>query len=216
MNYVIEGELAQVVHLTLDKGEIFWASKGSLVSYDAGIDWSLKIPGGLSGVTRRVLSGEGVSLTRVVAQKAQQDVILSANEPGKIQAWDLSAGAVLTTRGAFLAAWGEDVHIDVRMAKRAGAAVFGGAGLFLQRLSGQGMALIHGAGDFMDRELRVDETWVVSTGNLVAFSDSVDYAIQKVGGVRRTLFGGEGLFMTRLTGPGRVLMQSLKRKRNRK
>ena len=214
MNYAIEGELAQVVRLVLDDGESCWASKGSLVSYGEGVSWSLKIPGGLGGVARRVLSGEGVSLTFVESRQAQQEVVLSANEPGKIWEWDLSAGAVLTTRGAFVAAWGADVHIDVQMAKRAGAAVFGGAGLFLQRLSGQGTALIHGAGDFMDRELKAGETLVVSTGNLAAFSDSVDYAIQTVGGVRRTLFGGEGMFMTRLTGPGRVLMQSLKRKRD--
>jgi len=114
-----------------------------------------------------------------------------------------------------LAALGSDIHIDVQMAKRAGAAVFGGAGLFLQRISGQGTVLIHGSGDFIDRQLASGETLTVSTGNLAAFSGSVDYAIQRVGGVRRTLFGGEGVVMTRLTGPGRVLMQSLKRKREK-
>lgn len=212
MQYVIEGDLAQIVRLKMDVGEVCWASKGSLVCYDEQVVWSLKIPGGMSGMTRRVLSGEGVSLTLVEVKSDQQEVVLSANEPGKIVEWDLSEGQVLTTRGAFLAAWGDQVEIDVKMAKRAGAAFFGGAGLFLQQISGTGKALIHGAGDFVEKHLKADETLITSTGNLAAFSESVDYAIQTVGGIRRTLFGGEGMFMARLTGPGRVLMQSLKRK----
>jgi uncharacterized protein (AIM24 family) len=99
----------------------------------------------------------------------------------------------------------------VVIARRAGAALFGGAGLFLQKVSGKGMVLVHGAGDFVDFRLKERESILVSTGNLAAFSESVDYDIQGIGGCRRIIFGGEGLFMTRLTGPGRVLLQSLKR-----
>lgn len=213
MKYTIEGELAQTVRLVLGVEDDCWASKGSLVCYDDQVTWVLKIPGGVGGMARRMFSGEGVGLTLIQTDGLQQEVILAANEPGKIREWHLSDGGVLTTRGAFLAAWGNHIDIDVRVAKRAGAALFGGAGLFLQHISGDGMALIHGAGDFIEKQLEAGETMIVSTGNLAAFSESVDYAIQTVGGIRRTLFGGEGVFMTRLTGPGRVLMQSLKRKR---
>ena len=101
--------------------------------------------------------------------------------------------------------------IDVRVAKRAGAAFFGGAGLFLQRISGSGTVLVHGSGDFIDRDLAQGEAVLVSTGSLAAFAESVDYDIQGVAGCRRVAFGGEGLFMTRLSGPGRVLLQTLKR-----
>ena len=97
------------------------------------------------------------------------------------------------------------------VAKRAGAAVFGGAGLFLQHISGTGTVLVHGSGDFYEQRLAKGEQLLVSSGNLAAFSDAVDYDIQGVAGCRRILFGGEGLFMTRLTGPGRVLLQTLKR-----
>ena len=117
---------------------------------------------------------------------------------------------MLTTRGAFLAAWG-DIDIDVSIARRAGAALFGGAGLFLQRLSGQGTVAIHAAGDLDQRTLAPGESISVSTGHLAAFSDGVDYDIEYVGGLRKALFSGEGVFMTTLTGPGTVLLQTIKR-----
>lgn len=211
MRYVIEGELAQVAHLTLDEDDTCWASKGSLVSIDLDLSWQLKVPGGASGATRRMLSGEGIALTHLTGSGDGQRATLAANEPGKIIAWDLSDGPVVTTRGSFIAAFGAEVSIDVRVARRAGAAFFGGAGLFLQRIAGDGTVLIHGAGDFIERTLAEGEKTLVSTGNLAAFSESVDYDIQGVAGCRRVLFGGEGLFMTRLSGPGRVLLQSLKR-----
>jgi uncharacterized protein (AIM24 family) len=118
---------------------------------------------------------------------------------------------VTTTRGSFLAAWGSDLDITVTVARRAGAALFGGAGLFLQQISGTGKVLVHASGDFYERRLADGEEILVSTGNLAAFSSQVDYDIQGVGGCRKMLFSGEGFFMTRLNGPGRVLLQTLKR-----
>jgi len=159
-----------------------------------------------------MLSGEGIALTFIEASRTGQKVSLAANQPGKIIPWDLSGdGAVVTTRGSFVSAWGDSVRIDVTMAKRAGAAMFGGAGLFLQQISGNGTALIHGAGDFVERQLAPGEEILVSTGNLAAFSKQVDYNIKGVAGCRNMVFGGEGLFMAQLTGPGRVLLQSMKR-----
>ncbi len=211
MKYAIQGDLAQVAVLSLSAGEMAWASKGALMSITPGIEWTLKIPGGLGGAVRRSLSGEGISLTYIQAQKDNQQVVLASNQPGKVVAWNLADGPVLTTRGSFVAAFGADIDITVVVARRAGAALFGGAGLFLQKISGQGVVLVHGAGDFMDRQLQAGESILVSTGNLAAFAEAVDYNIQGVAGCRRILFGGEGLFMTRLTGPGRVLLQTLKR-----
>lgn len=183
------------------------------MSLDPDVHWTLKIPGGLAGSVRRMLSGEGLGLTYITGSRSGQQAMLSANQPGKILTWDLADGPVVTTRGAFVAAFGARIDIDVTIARRAGAAFFGGAGLFLQKISGEGTVLIHGAGDFVEQILTPGETTVVSTGNLAAFADSVDYNIQATGGVRRILFSGEGLFMTRLTGPGRILLQSLKRNR---
>jgi uncharacterized protein (AIM24 family) len=185
------------------------------MSLDPEIKWSLKFPGGISGATRRALSGEGLTLIYFDANEDDQEVILSANQPGKIIGWNLEDGAVVTTRGSFVAAFGSTIDIDVVVAKRPGAALFGGAGLFLQKVSGKGTVFIHGAGDFIEHYLEKGDSILVSTGNLAAFSDEVDYDIQGVAGLRRIFFGGEGFFMTRLKGPGRVLLQSLKRSRVR-
>jgi uncharacterized protein (TIGR00266 family) len=213
MQYEIEGYLAQVARITFRRGDVCWASKGSLVLLDPTIQWQLKVPGGIGGAARRMLSGESIALTYIRATDEGQQFVLSANQPGKIMDWDLqSDGPVVTTRGSFVAAFGPEIDITVTVARRAGAAFFGGAGLFLQKVSGQGKVLIHGAGDFLERNLQASESILVSTGNLAAFADEVDYNIQGVSGCRRILFGGEGLFMTRLTGPGRVLLQTLKRR----
>lgn len=211
MHHTISGEIAQSVRLDFEPNEPAWASNGTIMTYSSELAWELRVPGGLGGAISRTLAGQGVSLTYMQTSQAGQYALLAADAPGHIAVWDLADGPVVTTRGSFLAAWGSDVNISVTTARRAGAAFFGGAGLFLQRISGQGTVLIHGSGDFYERRLAADEQILVSTGNLAAFAGSVDYDIQRVGGIRKTLFGGEGLFMTRLTGPGRVLLQTLKR-----
>jgi uncharacterized protein (TIGR00266 family) len=207
----IEGVIAQTLRLRMQAGETVWASKGSLVGIDDGIGWRLKVPGGAGGAVRRGFAGEGLALTLVECGRDGAEVVLGGAQPGKIEVWSLQEdGPLLATRGAFLAGVGE-VDIDVTVARRAGAAFFGGAGLFLQRLSGSGRVFIHAAGDFLERRLGAGETLSVSTGNLAAFAAALDYRIRGVGGCWKALFGGEGLFMTELEGPGRVLMQSLKR-----
>jgi uncharacterized protein (TIGR00266 family) len=211
MQYEIHGELAQHAVLTFERDETCWAAKGGLMSYTDGVEWTLRVPGGVSGAVGRVFSGEGIALASLRAARAGARASLASNQPGKIFVWNAASGPVLTTRGSFLGAWG-DVSIGVTIARRAGAAFFGGAGLFLQRISGAGTVLIHGSGDLDDRMLAPGESLTVSTGHLAAFAASIDYDIRYVGGVRKLLFGGEGLFMTRLTGPGRVLLQTLKRR----
>jgi uncharacterized protein (TIGR00266 family) len=211
MQYTIMGEIAQRARLDFAAGEAVWLSKGSLMAYSEGVAWGPRIPGGLGGAVRRSFAGEGITLTYAEAAGAGQFALVASNAPGHITEWDLADGPVVATRGSFLAAWGEAVDITVIIARRAGAALFGGAGLFLQRISGTGTVLLHGSGDFDRRQLAQDEVLMVSTGNLAAFSDSVDYDIQAVGSLGRAFFGGEGIFMTRLSGPGTVLLQSLKR-----
>ncbi len=211
MNHTISGEIAQVARLDFAPGEFAWASKGALMAYSKGITWRLRIPGGMSGAVGRWLAGEGVTLTYMDTNEPDQYALLASHEPGHIAVWDLSQGPIVTTRGAFLAAWGETLNITVTVAKRGGAALFGGAGLFLQRISGNGSVLVHGSGDFNQHQLAEGQEILVSTGNLAAFAGSVDYDIQAVGGCIKTLFGGEGLFVTRMRGPGLVMLQTLKR-----
>ena len=134
MNYHVKGTIAQFATLEPERNEDIWASNGSLMSYSKDVNWKLEVPGGLSGAVRRSLSGEGLSLTKISASSPQQEVSISANSPGHIVPWELNQSSVVTTRGSFLAAWG-DIDITVTVAKRAGAALFGGAGLFLPYLS---------------------------------------------------------------------------------
>lgn len=211
MHHQIDGVIAQTLRLQMSKGETAWASKGAIVSLEDGIDWRLKVPGGVGGALRRGFSGEGLALSFLESDRDGASVVLGGEHPGKIERWELADdGPVVATRGSFIAGIG-DVEIDVTIARRAGAAFFGGAGLFLQKLSGRGTVFIHASGDFIERRLAAGETLRVSTGNLAAFGAEVDYTIRGVGGCRKVFFGGEGLFMTQLTGPGRVLLQSLKR-----
>lgn len=212
MNFRIDGTVAQTARLTLEEDDTVWASKGSIIAYTTGLAWDVRLPGGVVGGLKRTLSGEGMTLTHIEAASAGQDVVLGANAPGHITEWELDTrGPVMTTRGAFLAAWGREIEISVALARRPGAAFFGGAGLALQRLQGRGTVLVHGRGDFREVSLSEGEELRVSTGNLAAFSATVDYNIESVGSLRKTLFSREGLFMTRLTGPGVVLLQTLKR-----
>lgn len=205
----VDGVIAQTVTLDLAKGQSLWCSRGALLAYSDGIDWSLRVPGGAGKAIGRMMTGEGISLTHVRATKDGQ-VVLSSNQPGRLATWDLSKGPITCTSGSFVAALG-DVDIDVTLARSAGAAFFGGAGLFLQKLSGTGVAIVYGAGDFVEKQLAPRETLLVSTGNLAVFSSEVGYGIRGVGGCGKMLFGGEGLFMTELTGPGWVMLQSLKK-----
>ncbi len=207
--FAIDGVIAQTATIDLRKGQSMWCAKGSLLAYH-GIDWHLAIPGGAGKAVGRMMSGEGLALTRVIAKEDTARVMLAANQPGRLVTWDLSRGPILCTRGSFVGALG-DVDISVTMARSAGAALFGGAGLFLQRLSGAGIVIVHGAGDFVEQTLAEGESVLVSTGNLAVFSGEVEYGIRRTGGCIKSLFGGEGVFMTELKGPGWVMLQTLKK-----
>jgi uncharacterized protein (AIM24 family) len=206
----LRGEIAQIASIRLKKSQNLWVSKGCLMGHSPGISWQLKVPGGAGKAVGRMLSGEGAALTYVTANEDNEWLCLTANQPGKLATWDLSKGSIVCTRGAFVAGIG-DVDINVTTARSAGAALFGGAGLFLQRISGTGIAIVHGSGDFVEKSLAEGEKLLVSTGNLAVFSASVKYGVRGVGGCTKKLFGGEGLFMTELTGPGWVMLQSLKK-----
>lgn len=205
----VKGEIAQAIQFDLKPGQQMWVSKGSLISYGEHIHWELKIPGGAGKALGRMLSGEGVSLTYVTAYRRSK-VTLAANQPGKLATWDLRKGPIICTPGSFLAGIG-NVDIDVTTARSTGAALFGGAGLFLQRISGSGVVIINGAGDFVEHSLQKDEKLLVSTGNLAVFSADVSYDIRQVGGCFKMFFGGEGIFMTEMKGPGWVMLQTLKK-----
>lgn len=209
MEYDIAGVLNQTLSFRMGPGERLWVQKSALVSYTSGVAWRPRVPGGLFKIISRHFSGESVFLLDVEA-RSEARLQIAAPRPSLVYDWDLSEGPVTTLRGNFLAALGR-ISIDVGIASNPLAALFGGAGLLLQTVSGEGRVFIAVQGDLIDYDIPEGRSVLVSTGNLAAFSSGVDYSIRTVGGCLKMVFGGEGLFMTRLAGPGRVLVQNLKR-----
>jgi uncharacterized protein (TIGR00266 family) len=160
---------------------------------------------------KRVVTGESFFITSYVnTGQTKQHVAFAAPYPGKIVPLDLKAlgGEVLCQKDGFLCA-AKGVEIDVAFTKKIGTGLFGGEGFILQRLKGDGLAFIHAGGTVIERSLASGESLRVDTGCLVAFLPTVDYDIQFVGGFKNALFGGEGLFLAKLTGPGIVYLQTL-------
>jgi uncharacterized protein (AIM24 family) len=133
----------------------------------------------------------------------------AGNYPGRVDTFNLAPGqSVLAQRDSFILAQ-TTVTLNVAMVKKLGAGIFGGEGFILQKLTGPGTVFIHGGGDFINFDLKPGESLQVDTGCIVAFDESVSYDIQFVGGIKTAIFGGEGLFLATLTGPGRVIVQSM-------
>lgn len=209
IDYKIFGNDMQVVEIELDPGEGVRAEAGAMVYMDNGIDIQTMSGGGLFNGFKRIIVGESFFITTFLYKgRGKGHVAFSAPYPGKIIPLDLSGGSILCQKDAFLCA-AKGVEIEVAFTKKIGAGLFGGEGFILQRLEGNGMAFVHGGGTIIERSLAAGEELRVDTGCLVAFSTTVDYDIQFLGGFKNALFGGEGMFLAKLTGPGCVYLQSL-------
>ena len=222
VDYEIHGNEMQIVEVELDPGETVIAEAGGMNYMEDGIVFETKMGDGsaasgsgfmslLKNVGKRVLTGESIFMTHFTnrAASGKKRVAFAAPYPGKIIPMKLSdyGGEILCEKDAFLcAAYGTAVGIAFQ--KRFGAGLFGGEGFILQRLSGDGMAFIHAGGTIIKRELR-GETLRVDTGCLVAFTSGIHYSIERAGNLKSMVFGGEGLFLTTLTGHGTVWLQSL-------
>lgn len=219
IDYRIVGDDMQGVIITLDPGEAMFAEAGAMMYMEDGIEMATTLDpnakggglfGKLMGAGKRLLTGESFFITLFGNAAAQRrDVAFAAPTPGRIFVADLKQwGELIAQKDGFLcAARGTD--IDIAFTKRIGAGFFGGEGFILQRLRGDGLAFLAASGTLIERELRAGEVLRVDTGCLVAMQASVDYDIEMVKGIKTALFGGEGLFYVKLTGPGRVILQTL-------
>lgn len=211
IDYRIHGDDMQLVEVELDPGEGVRAEAGAMMYMGDGIEIQTTTGGGIFQGFKRMLTGESFFITTFLNNgRGKRTVAFAAPYPGKIIPLDLGqlGGEFLCQKDAFLCA-ARGVEIEVAFTKKIGAGLFGGEGFILQRLTGDGMAFIHAGGSILRRDLGPGETLRVDTGCLVAFSPRVTYDIQFIGGFRNALFGGEGLFLARLTGPGTVYLQSL-------
>lgn len=220
VDYKIFGEEMQFVEVELDPGESAVAEAGGMMYMGDGIQMETIFGDGRStggfvdqllGAGKRILTGESLFMTVFHNQgRGKQRVAFASPYPGKILPINLSemGGKLICQKDAFLCA-AKGVSIGIDFQKKIGVGLFGGEGFIMQRLEGDGLAFLHAGGTVVLRDLRADETLRVDTGCIVGLQQTVRYDIQFVGGVRSALFGGEGFFFAKLTGPGRVWLQSL-------
>ncbi len=211
IEYRIHGDDLQLVEVQLDPGEGVRAEVGTMTYLEDGVEMATSTGGGLVKGLTRAITGESFFITSFTnTSREKRRAAFAAPYPGKIIPLDLAAvgGTFLCQKDAFLCA-ATGIEIEIAFTKRLGAGIFGGEGFILQRLKGDGLAFLHAGGTILERELAPGETLRVDTGCLVAFPPTVDYDIQFIGGFQNVLFGGEGLFFAKLTGPGKVYLQSL-------
>ncbi|MBN2367450.1 TIGR00266 family protein [Candidatus Woesearchaeota archaeon] len=210
IDYKLYGDDMQLVEIELDKDEAVRAEAGALLYMESGIEMQTKAGGIWKGL-KRMISGDGFFITSYMQTgKGKGKVAFAAPYPGKIIPLDMEklGGEFICQRDSFLCA-AEGIEIDIAFTKRLGAGLFGGEGFILQRLSGKGKAFVHAGGTIIEKDLKAGETLRVDTGCLVGFKPSIDYDIKFIGGFKNALFGGEGIFLATLTGPGKVYLQSL-------
>ncbi len=211
IEYKIYGDDMQLIEVELDPGEGVRAEAGAMMYMEEGIEMQTSTGGGLFKGFKRMITGESFFITTFLYNgKGKGHVAFGAPYPGKIIPVELGklGGSFLCQKDAFLCA-ARGIEIEVAFTKKIGAGLFGGEGFILQRLEGEGMAFVHAGGTIIKKELQANESLRVDTGCLVAFSPSVDYDIQFVGGFKNSLFGGEGMFLAKIMGPGLVYLQSL-------
>ncbi len=221
IDYQIFGEEMQYVEIELDPQEAVVAEAGSFMMmendikmdtiFGDGSNQNKGVLGSLLSAGKRILTGEGLFMTSFLnAGQGKKHISFASPYPGKILPIDLSEnqGKFICQKDAFLCA-AQGVSVGIEFSKRLGRGLFGGEGFIMQKLEGDGMAFVHAGGTLAVKELGPGEVLKVDTGCIVGFTKDVDYDIEFVGGIKNTLFGGEGLFFATLRGPGTVYIQSL-------
>jgi uncharacterized protein (TIGR00266 family) len=223
IDYLIYGEEMQYVDIELDPGETAIAEAGAFMMMDDGVqmqtifgDGSRSGGGGgimdkLFSAGKRLLTGESLFMTAFTnVGQGKKRVAFASPYPGKIIALDLMdyGGKIVCQKDAFLCA-ARGVSVGIEFQRRLGTGMFGGEGFIMQKLEGDGFAFMHAGGHVFERTLQPGETLRIDTGCLVAYTQQIEYDIQFVGGIRNTIFGGEGLFFATLRGPGKVWIQTL-------
>jgi uncharacterized protein (TIGR00266 family) len=207
-DFHVVGDVMQAVVVPLASGQQMQAEPGALLYMAGDVEMDSTMRGGFWGGIKRIVAGESLFMTRFRA-RGEGQAAFAAPHPGKVRRVELLPGEVwLCQRDSFLCAT-DGVEVGIAFTKRFGAGLFGGEGFILERLSGEGTVFIHGGGNFLEFDLLPGQTLRVDTGCIVAFQEGVRYDIQFVGGFKNALFGGEGLFLATLTGPGQVVLQTL-------
>lgn len=209
MQYQIFGGNLPAVSVRLDQGESIFTQSGGMSWMSEGIDMQTNMRGGLMGGLGRMFSGESLFMATYTAMQPQQEITLASTFPGDILPLTVRPGQdYICQKSAFLCAQ-PGVQLSVEFTRRISSGFFGGEGFILQRLAGQGMAFLELDGSVRELDLAPGQCIKVDTGNVAAFESTVGYEVQLIRGFKNILFGGEGLFLTVLRGPGKVWLQTM-------
>ena len=208
MRYTITGDNLQFVNIQLEEKEVFQSVAGSMAYMTGNMIMEAKMKGGLLKGLGRSISGASMFLVEYRSKGGTGVVGLGGSVPGKIVDLDIGNGKWIVQKTGYLGSQ-ETVELKIAFQKKLGNIFFGGEGLVLQELSGRGIAFVSACGDFNIVDLRPGEQYKVATAKAVAWQDTVKYSIEAVSGIKTALFGGEGLFVTTLTGPGKIIIQSM-------
>ena len=207
MKYEIKGGAFPIVVCNLTKGEQMITERGSMVWMTPNMNMETA-GGGIGKMFSKALSGESM-FQNIYTAMGDGMITFGSSFPGKIVAVEIQPGRnFIVQKSAFLAAE-KGVELSIHFNKKAGAGFFGGEGFIMQKLSGRGIAFVEIDGDLVEYELAAGEKMIVDTGNVAGFDSTVSIDIQTVSGVKNVIFGGEGLFNTVLTGPGRIWLQTM-------
>lgn len=207
MEYKIIGTTVPAVELNLSNGETVFSQKGGLAWMTEGINMETNAKGGLLKGLGRVFTGESLFMVTYTGLKDNAQIAFASTVPGSVIPINVSEREYIIQKGAFLAAQ-TSVELKTVFTKRISSGLFGGEGIIMQSVKGSGLCFLEVDGDAIEKELAPGEVLKVDTGNVVAFESSVNYEIETVRGLSNIFFGGEGLFLTKLIGPGKIVLQT--------
>ena len=210
MRYEIHGTTMQTLDVYLSQGETMFTEAGGMAWMKGNIDMQTNTKGGLMAGLGRKLAGESLFMTTYTGQDPGEVLVVFAPEaPGKILPVKLGEGqSMICQRDAFMCAQGS-VDLKMHFRKKLGSGLFGGEGFILQRITGPGYAFLEIPGEVREYTLAAGETMKIDPGHIALFETTIDYDIQMVKGLTNIFFGGEGLFLATLRGPGRIWLQSM-------
>lgn len=207
MEYEIKGGSFPMVVCTLQKGETLKNETGAMAFMTSGMKMETNTGGGLLKGLGRALAGDTLFLNFFTAEGDNEKIGFSACTPGKIMPIRLNGTTIIGQKNAFLAAE-DSVDVDIYFKKKLGAGLFGGEGFVLQKFSGSGIVFLEIDGEIIEKDLQPGEKLLLDPGHVAAMEETVDFDVEMVKGVKNMLFG-EGLFFTRVTGPGKVWIQTM-------
>lgn len=207
MKFEIEGKYP-VLKCLMDRGETIVTSSGNMSWMTQGFELETSTRGGLFKGFARAVTGEGMFQNKYKAVSDKQEIVFASSLPGEIIHLEMNGQTIIAQKNAYLAST-EDVDFEIALTKRFSTGLLGGEGFVLQKLSGRGDLFLEADGSLMEYDLNYGESLLVDPGHVFMFDETVDYSIETVKGFKNLMFGGEGAFLVKLAGPGKVLLQSM-------